>query len=120
VIIVLDSGPAGIVIHPRGSEQSRKCVEWLETMVLAGPSNAMPEIVDYELRREMLRLRNAVSVRRLDRLSAALDYLPITTRTMRRAAEFWAIARQRGQPTAGERAIDSDMILVAQTTLWRS
>jgi hypothetical protein len=33
---------------------------------------------------------------------------------MRQAAVFWAEARQRGQPTAGDKTIDSDMILAAQ------
>jgi hypothetical protein len=33
---------------------------------------------------------------------------------MRHAAEFWARARQKGQPTAGDKTIDGDMILIAQ------
>ena len=83
-------------------------------MVLAGHSVALPEIVDYELRREMLRLRNEISVAKLDQLVGALAYLPITTSTMRQAAELWALARQRGQPTAADKALDCDMILIAQ------
>jgi len=30
------------------------------------------------------------------------------------AALFWAQARQQGQPTAGDKTIDGDMILIAQ------
>lgn len=33
---------------------------------------------------------------------------------MRQAAAFWAQARQQGQPAAGDRTIDADMILAAQ------
>jgi predicted nucleic acid-binding protein len=87
-------------------------------MVLAGHSIALPEVVDYELRREYLRLRNVRSLRKLNHLATIVEYLPITTEAMHRAAELWAIARQRGQPTAGDKTIDIDMILIAQTMLW--
>ncbi|WP_375501937.1 hypothetical protein [uncultured Nostoc sp.] len=33
---------------------------------------------------------------------------------MRQAALFWAQARQQGQPTASDKTIDGDIILVAQ------
>lgn len=33
---------------------------------------------------------------------------------MRQSAQLWAQARQQGQPTAGDKTIDGDMILVAQ------
>jgi len=33
---------------------------------------------------------------------------------MRQAALLWAQARQQGQPTAGDKTIDGDIILVAQ------
>lgn len=55
-------------------------------------------------------------IARLDDLSRLLEYLPITTIAMRQAAQLWAQARQQGQPTAGDKTIDGDMILVAQAT----
>jgi len=33
---------------------------------------------------------------------------------MRQTAQLWAQARQQGQPTAGDKTIDGDMILVVQ------
>jgi predicted nucleic acid-binding protein len=74
----------------------------------------IPEIADYEVRRELLRARKVAGVERLDALAALLEYLPITTVAMRQAAEFWATTRQQGQPTAGDKTIDGDMILAAQ------
>jgi predicted nucleic acid-binding protein len=74
----------------------------------------MPEIADYEVRRELLRANKIKGVNRLDALGKFLEYLPLTTVAMRQAAKLWAQARQQGQPTAGDKTIDGDMILVAQ------
>jgi len=74
----------------------------------------IPEIADYEVRRELLRENKTKGIARLNDLAKFLEYLPITTTAMRQAAQLWAQARQQGQPTAGDKTIDGDMILVAQ------
>ncbi len=74
----------------------------------------VPEISDYEVRRELLRAGKIRGIERLDALIAQANYLPITTKAMRQAAAYWAAARQQGQPTAPDPALDSDVILAAQ------
>jgi predicted nucleic acid-binding protein len=79
----------------------------------------VPEICDYELRRKLLHLiakgqADSRSLQRLDDLARLLDYLPLDTETLRKAAALWADARLRGQPTAANQAIDGDVILAAQ------
>jgi predicted nucleic acid-binding protein len=113
-LVVLDSGPLGLLTAPPHKAAARPCAQWLASLLAAGSRVVIPEIVDYELRRELLRARKTASVRRLDALERATEYLPITTAAMRRAAEVWAEARQQGQPTAADNTIDVDMILIGQ------
>jgi predicted nucleic acid-binding protein len=113
-VIILDTGPLGLVTNPKLSAESIACAQWLQTHVTAGNRVIIPEIADYEVRRELLRANKIKGIARLDDLSRFLEYLPITTIAMRQAAQFWAQARQQGQPTAGDKTIDGDMILVAQ------
>lgn len=61
---------------------------------------AIPEISDYELRRELLRANKFNGIRQLDLLKAQFIYIPITTETILLAAKLWADVRQRGQATA--------------------
>ena len=96
------------------SPETIACNLWLEDRLSQGYDFAVPEIADYEIRRELLRGGRAPSLRRLDSLKATLMYVPISTPIMLRAAELWALARQRGRPTARDEALDGDMILCAQ------
>jgi predicted nucleic acid-binding protein len=77
----------------------------------------MPEIADYEVRRELLRAQKRAGIARLDRLKTRIGYAPITTEAMLLAAEFWAQARRQGRPTTDDRALDGDVILAAQATV---
>lgn len=74
----------------------------------------VPEVTDYEIRRELLRVGATAGLRRLDRLTAAARYIPISTPAMRLAAQLWAQARSRGIVTADPHALDGDVILCAQ------
>lgn len=112
--VLLDAGPLGLVTNPNRSPQSRNCTQWLQSLLSAGVRVIVPEIADYEVRRELLRASKTRGIARLDEIISLVDYLPITTVAMRRAAELWAQARRQGQPTAADHAIDADVILAAQ------
>jgi predicted nucleic acid-binding protein len=74
----------------------------------------VPEIADYEVRRELLRSERTLGLRRLDSLREELGFLPINTETMLKAAELWANVRKKGKPTASDFELDGDVILAAQ------
>lgn len=114
--VLLDSGPLGLLTVPPAKQKGNAaaCARWLASLLAAGNRVVVPEITDYELRRELLRTGRKKSLAQLDALAAATEYLPLTTAAMRRAAELWAQARQQGQPTAGDKSIDADVILAAQ------
>ena len=113
-VVLLDAGPIGLVTNPKLSPESTLCTRWLQTLITSNLRVIIPEIADYEVRRELLRANKIRGIARLDELANSIEYLPITTAAMRQAAMFWAQARQQGQPTAGDKTIDSDMILAAQ------
>jgi len=110
-VVLLDAGPLGMISHPRVTSE---VAAWLAGLVDAGVAVLIPEIADYEVRRELLRAGRTKGVERLDELKATLGFAPITTEAMLRAAEFWADARRRGRPTASDDSLNADVILAAQ------
>ena len=114
MVIVLDTGPVGIITNPNASVTNRECYQWMESLVQQGAQVWVPEIADYEVRRELLRANKARGIARLDLLKNSIGYLPLTTPIMLKAAELWAQARRSGTPTADPKALDCAVILAAQ------
>ena len=112
--ILLDAGPLGLLAHTIVTSQGLACTRWLRRMLANGNRVFVPEIADYEVRRELIRIGSVRGLAHLDALKDDLDYLPITTAVMLQAAQFWALARQRGRPTAADAALDGDVVLAAQ------
>ncbi len=115
--VFLDSGPLGMATNPRNSPMYLECQLWLYSLPQGGYTAVLPEIADYEVRRELLRASKVAGIIRLDQLKSAIRYIPITTETMLKAAELWAMARRSGRPTADPHALDGDIILAAQAIL---
>ena len=118
-LVVLDSGPLGLVTNPRGEGEAGRCATWLVGAIGQGHRIALPEIADYEVRRELLRANLQQAPTRLDQLKtqASVEYLPLTTDAMLEAARLWAEARNRGFQTADDTSLDGDVILAAQAIL---
>ena len=113
-VVFLDTGPLGMVSNPKSSPENEECRQWLKRLVDGGTRVIVPEIADYEVRRELVRAGKSAGIARLDRLQESLDYVPITTAAMLVAANLWAEARRAGLPTAADPALDGDAILAAQ------
>ena len=112
--VLLDAGPLGLLTNPNQSPQVMGCRAWVTSLRAAGRRVLVPEITDYEVRRELIRIQSHAALANLDALGAMLEYLPLTTGAMRLAAELWAQARNPGQPTAADPALDGDVILAPQ------
>jgi len=116
-LILLDSGPLGIISNPSKSDIVLACREWAISQHEQGNVLIVPEIADYEVRRELLRAEKQSGLERLDLVKRTFAYLPITTAVMLRAAEFWARARKAGRPAADNAALDADVIIAAQASI---
>lgn len=114
VLIVLDSGPLGLLSNPTPTGPGQVAREWAEARISAGDQIIIPEIADYEVRRELIRAGKTPGITRLDELCAGLPYHPLSTPIMRDAAQLWAQARNDGYPTAHDAALDGDVLLAAQ------
>lgn len=112
--VLLDSGPLGILTNPKPSDLTLECRLWLESLWSKNYRVILPEIVDYEVRRELLRANKQAGIIRLNQFKARLEYLPLNTAMILQAADFWAAARRKGVPTADPKALDGDVILAAQ------
>ena len=112
--IFLDTTPLGLIAKPPG-QQANVCFAWVQSCLAKGIVVYVPEIADYEVRRELIRIGAAASVARLENMKILLDYLPLTTLMMQKAAELWAQARNAGISTADKHALDGDVTLCAQS-----
>ena len=113
-IIVLDSSPLGMISNPNASLENEAIQNWVLDLLLRNEIVVVPEIADYEIRRELIRGKKIAGISSLDEFKTRLKYLPLDTQTMLDAAQLWATARDIGKPATNNLALDADMILIAQ------
>ena len=115
--VFLDTGTLWLLTKPKGKPLADSCRLWLKRLVLAEVRVFVPEIADYEVRRKLLHLKATAALIRLDGLRTTLEFAPITSDVMIRAAELWAELRRTGLPTAAPGSLDGDCILAAQAQM---
>ena len=113
-VVFLDAGPLGMATNPKSRPENEDCRRWLARIVSQGTRVIIPEIADYEVRRELLRAGKSAGIARLDRFKTDFEYLPISTTAVLLAADLWARIRNTGMQTASDLALDGDVILAAQ------
>jgi predicted nucleic acid-binding protein len=112
--ILLDSERLGMASKPRQKPGVAECLSWIDGLRYSGAVVVVPEIIRYEVRRDLIRIGATSGLERLDDLAARLAYLPLTPLALDRAAELWAAVRKAGRPTGPDKALDVDAILAAQ------
>ena len=103
----------GLLTQPKPIPDALAAREWMRRLMDAGVIFYLPEISDYEVRRELLRAGKTRGLRWLDELGKVVTYLPLTTGIMREAAILWANVRQQGLGTA--RSLDLKDCAIATT-----
>jgi predicted nucleic acid-binding protein len=106
-LVFLDSGPLGLA-------DADACRAWLSALEIAAVPILIPEIVDYEVRRELVRVGATAGLQRLDVLISRFTLLPLERPALLRAADLWAHIRRAGVPTAHPHSLDADAILAGQ------
>lgn len=117
-IVLLDSTPLGLITHPANDKEPLECKSWVKRLVSGDILVVIPQIIDYEIRRELIRAKKLKSLQQLDLVRQIFPLVPLNENTMRKASELWAWARNTGQQTAHNENIDIDVILAAQAIVW--
>ena len=112
--LLLDSAPTGLLSNPTPKPDVVAIQRWFARVQAAGHTVYLPEIIDYELRRELVRARKTTGIARLDQLATQASYLPVTTDALRLAADLWAWSRNSGLATGDPKKLDINVILAAQ------
>lgn len=115
-VIILDTGPLGLLTNPKKTPEARAITRWALDMMTAGHRLVVPAIADYEVRRELERAGRRQGLAQLDAFNAARAdrYLALSDRALRLAAKLWAQARNAGIPTADPKELDCDVLIAAQ------
>ena len=106
-VVMLDAGVLGLLITPAGkSVEAADCARWLAACMQAGKRVLVPEITDYEVRRELIRLGKAKAISQLDALAVATSTYPSRQRP---CVELPSFGRRPARPANPLRVIRPSM-----------
>src|SRR5260370_37141990 len=97
--VVLDSTPLGILCHPRNPPHARACRQWIGDLLATRRRVIVPEIADYEVRRELVLRNSGIALSNLDQLGQRLQYGPLPTAPRPLRAALGGAAPRSGKPT---------------------
>ena len=109
--VLLDSGPLGLAVCRHGTKDVDRLRIRLAELEMAGVSILIPAVIDYEVRRELVRVRATAKLNNLADMQQRFPILPVSGAAWFRAAEFWALSRRMGLPTGSDAALDADAVL---------
>jgi predicted nucleic acid-binding protein len=109
--VLLDSGPLGLAVCRDGLESADGLRGWIAELEMAGVSVQIPAVIDYEVRRELLRSGATAKLRKLEKLREQFSVLAVSDAAWLQAAEFWALTRRMGLPTGSDADLDADAVL---------
>ena len=125
MIVILDSNILTLLVTPideklsedeKLTKEIHQCTKWFERLLSKGARIIVSDICDYELRRELIRIKSK-SVQELDNLRDLIEFKSVTFAVLEKAAELWAEARYLSQSNKIKENIDVDCILAAQWCL---
>ena len=110
-VIILDSKPLGEICNPFNRDKIKPLIQFLRKSRIF---LRVAEITDYELRRELQLQKLEKGINNLNKFKQKQETIPLESESLLLAADLWAELRRDGQPTADNKNIDCDVIMVAQ------
>ncbi len=116
MLIFLDSGPLGMIANPSRSPATASILQWALDLDDAGHIIVVPASADYEVRRELERIRSLRGIATLDAWNSAEPnrYLPLSDSALKLASKLWAKGLNSGTPTGDPNRLDGDCLIAAQ------
>lgn len=110
-VVILDSKPLGEICNSLNQAKTRPLIQFLRERKIA---LRVAEITDYELRRELNLQKLTKGINNLNKFRQRQEIIPLDSESLLVATDLWAELRREAQPTADNKNIDCDVIMVAQ------